>query len=62
MARPIGVTMRRSIGFLIQLIVLSLLPMLVLWQLAYGFPLIWMPGLLLLGIVLFTIGHRLREC
>ena len=54
--------MRRSIGFLIQLIVLSLLPMLVLWQLAYGFPLIWMPGLLLLGIVLFTIGHRLREC
>lgn len=53
--------MRRSIGFLLQLVVLALLPMLILWQLTFGFRLILMPALTLLGIVLFTIGHRLRE-
>ena len=53
--------MRRNLGFLMQLAVLSLLPMLILWQLAYGFPLIMMPALTLAGIVLFSTGQWLRE-
>lgn len=54
-------TMRRNIGFLMQLAVLSLLPMLILWQLAYGFPLIMMPALTLTGIAVFSTGQWLRE-
>ncbi|MGE3314924.1 MAG: hypothetical protein AB7O26_07380 [Planctomycetaceae bacterium] len=53
--------MRHQVGFLLQLAVLSLLPMLILWQLTYGFELIWMPALTVGGIVLFWIGYRLRE-
>ncbi len=53
--------MRRSIGFLLQLAVLALLPMLILWQLMFGFRLILMPALTLFGIIVFAIGHRLRE-
>ncbi len=56
-----GGIMRHQVGFLLQLAVLSLLPMLILWQLAYGFELIWMPALTVAGIVLFWIGYRLRE-
>jgi hypothetical protein len=53
--------MRRQIGFLLQLVVLTLLPMLILWQLDFGIPLIVMPALTVVGIVVFYIGHRLRE-
>lgn len=53
--------MRRHIGFLMQLGVLALLPMLILWQLNFGFPLIVMPAMIIAGVVLFSIGHRLRE-
>lgn len=53
--------MRRHIGFLMQLAVLALLPMLILWQLKFGFRLILMPSLTLLGIIVFMIGQKLRE-
>lgn len=53
--------MRQQVGFLLQLAVLSLLPMLILWQLRYGFELIWMPALTVLGIVVFWVGYKLRE-
>ena len=53
--------MRRQIGFLFQIAALTLLPMLMLWQLDFGIPLIVMPALTLVGIVLFYIGYRLRE-
>ena len=53
--------MKRHVGFLLQLAVLALLPMLIVWQLTIGFELIWMPGLLLVGILLFTLGQKLRE-
>lgn len=53
--------MRRHIGFLMQLAVLALLPMLILWQLNFGIPLIVMPALTIVGVVVFAIGHRLRE-
>lgn len=53
--------MRRQIGWLLQLFVLGVLPVMCYWQLQFGFPLIWMPGLLLVGIVLFSLGTKLRE-
>jgi hypothetical protein len=53
--------MKQQIGFYLQLAMLALLPMLCYWQLQFGFRLIWMPGLLLVGVVLFWLGTRLRE-
>jgi hypothetical protein len=53
--------MRRQLGFYMQFSMLVLLPMLILWQLEYGFNLIWMPTCLLIGVVLFIVGTRLRE-
>lgn len=53
--------MLRSVGFLMQLAVLALLPMLILWQLMFGFRLILMPMLTLAGIVIFTTGQWMRE-
>lgn len=53
--------MKHHIGILLQLIVLSVLPILVIWQLNFGIPLIVMPVSLLIGVVLFTLGTKLRE-
>lgn len=53
--------MRHHIGIALQLIALVFLPMLCLWQLTFGFKLIWMPASLIVGFVVFTIGTRLRE-
>lgn len=52
--------MKHHIGMFLQFIVLVFLPLLVIWQLNFGFPLIWMPGLLVVGIVVFSIGTKLR--
>ncbi len=52
--------MKQQVGVLLQFVVLVFLPMLCYWQLQFGFPLIWMPGLLLAGIVVFWIGTKLR--
>ena len=32
-----------------------------IWQLNFGFPLIWMPALTVAGAVLFYVGHHLRQ-
>ncbi len=53
--------MRRQVGFLLQVAALTLLPMLMLWQLDFGIPLVVMPIVLTIGIVLFFIGYKLRE-
>ncbi len=53
--------MRQQIGTLLQFVVLVFLPMLILWQLEFGFRLILMPALTLCGIVVFWIGYKLRE-
>jgi hypothetical protein len=53
--------MRHQIGFLLQFATLVFLPMLILWQLEFGFRLILMPALTLVGIVVFWIGYKLRE-
>ena len=53
--------MKQQIGMLMQLFVLAALPVLIYYQLTFGFRLIMMPACLLVGIILFTIGTRLRE-
>ncbi|MDZ4685142.1 MAG: PQQ-binding-like beta-propeller repeat protein, partial [Planctomycetaceae bacterium] len=53
--------MKHQLGVVLQFLVLIALPMLCYWQLQFGFPLIWMPGLLLVGVVLFTAGTWLRR-
>lgn len=53
--------MRHQIGTGLQFLVLVFLPLLIIWQLEFGFPLLYMPGLLLVGIIVFTLGTRLRE-
>ena len=46
---------------LLQLFTLSILPLIIVFQLLYGFKLIVMPISLLVGITLFSIGTMLRE-
>lgn len=53
--------MKEQFGFLLQFAVLVFLPLLILWQLEYGFRLLVMPALTVVGIVVFWIGTRLRE-
>ena len=53
--------MKHQIGVALQFLVLVFLPLLIIWQLEFGFELLYMPGLLLVGILLFTIGTQLRE-
>ena len=53
--------MRQHIGFLLQFVVLVFLPLLVLWQLTFGFRLIVMPAMTVVGIIVFWIGYKLRE-
>jgi len=53
--------MKQQVGTLIQLFVLGALPALIVYQLTFGIPLIVMPASLLVGVVLFSIGTRLRE-
>ena len=44
-----------------QLVVLGVLPALIYFQLVYGFQLVVMPVSLLIGVILFAIGTKLRE-
>ena len=53
--------MRFQVGIVLQFAVLVFLPLLVVWQLNFGFNLIYMPVSLLAGIVVFSVGTRLRE-
>ncbi len=52
---------RNLLGMFLQLVALTLLPVLILWQLNFGFNLLWMPGLTLLAAGVFLIGHKLRD-
>jgi hypothetical protein len=53
--------MRNFLGIALQFIALVFLPLLMYWQLQFGFELIWMPMLLLAGVAVFSAGHLLRE-
>ena len=53
--------MKQTIGLLMQLAALSILPAIVIFQLFYGFRLIVIPISLLIGICVFSVGTMLRE-
>jgi len=53
--------LKNNIGFLLQLAALTLLPLLIIRQLATGFRLLWMPTLTLVGIGIFLLGQWLRD-
>lgn len=53
--------MKNQLGFLLQFASLVFLPLLILWQLNFGYELIWMPALTAAGALVFYVGHRLRE-
>ena len=53
--------MHQTIGLLIQIAVLALMPLIIVYQLNFGFRLIVMPICTVLGVVVFWIGTRLRE-
>jgi len=52
---------KHLLGMFLQLLTLGVLPLIIVFQLFYGFRLIVMPVSLLIGIVLFSIGTVLRE-
>lgn len=52
--------MTHHLGIFLQFLALVFLPILIIWQLNFGFPLIWMPGLTLAGIAVFMVGTKLR--
>ena len=52
---------KHLLGMLLQLLTLSVLPLIIVFQLFYGFRLIVMPISLLVGITLFSLGTALRE-
>jgi|GEM_PF-355537 len=53
-------TMKHYIGIALQFITLVFLPLLIIWQLNFGFKLIYMPMLTVVGIIVFMIGTKLR--
>lgn len=53
--------MRQTLGMLLQLAVLTFLPLLILYQLNFGFRVLVMPPCLVAGIIVFWIGTKLRE-
>jgi hypothetical protein len=67
--RPIGspflptgdFPVRNALGFMLQMAVLMFLPLVIGWQLFFGFPLLAMPAATLAAIVLFSLGHNLRQ-
>ena len=52
---------RRHVGFVLQLIVLMLLPLVIGWQLFFGFPLVAMPACVLAAVAVFSVGQMLRK-
>lgn len=54
-------SIRNTVGFLLQFAALVFLPLLIFWQLDFGFRLLWMPTLTTVAVVTFWIGHRLRD-
>jgi hypothetical protein len=53
--------MRRQIGFVLQLLVLMFLPLVIGWQLFFGFPLLAMPAATIAAVAIFSLGHALRQ-
>jgi hypothetical protein len=55
------ISVRQKLGWVMQLVVLMLLPMTIGWQLFWGFKLIYMPACVVVAIVFFSVGQALRD-
>ena len=53
--------MRQQLGFAIQALVLMFLPLIIGFQLFFGFKLIYMPMCLIVAIAIFSVGQFLRN-
>lgn len=53
--------MKHHFGIALQVAAMTLLPLLIVLQLAFGFELLIMPTLTLVGIGVFLLGAWLRE-
>lgn len=53
--------MKNLIGFALQFIALVALPLLIYFQLNWGFKLLWMPILTVAWLGVFYLGHFLRD-
>lgn len=53
--------MKHHLGLLLQLAALTFLPMVIIWQLNFGIPLLVMPACTVGAIFVFWLGTRLRE-
>lgn len=53
--------MRHHFGIFLQILALAWLPLLIVYQLNFGFQLLVMPTCTVIGLVVFWIGTRLRE-
>jgi hypothetical protein len=53
--------MAHHLGIALQFAALVCLPVLMIWQLSFGLPLLVMPIGLLAGMLAFGLGTRLRE-
>ncbi|AMV21868.1 hypothetical protein [Planctomyces sp. SH-PL14] len=53
--------MKNFVGFALQFAALVFLPLLIIWQLTFGFGLLWMPALMLAAMAIFYVGHSLRD-
>jgi hypothetical protein len=53
--------MLHHFGITLQIAAMIFLPLLILYQLNFGFQLIVMPVCTVIGIVIFFVGTRLRE-
>ena len=53
--------MLHHLGILLQICAMTFLPVVILWQLDFGFPLIVMPVCVVVGFAVFWIGTQLRE-
>jgi hypothetical protein len=53
--------MLHHLGIFLQICAMTLLPLIILYQLQFGFQLVVMPVLTVIGFAVFWIGTQLRE-
>ncbi|MDA0282265.1 MAG: hypothetical protein O3B13_24030 [Planctomycetota bacterium] len=53
--------MLHHIGIFLQISAMTLLPLIILYQLQFGFKLVVMPICTVIGLAVFWIGTQLRE-
>ncbi len=58
---PVHNPMLHHLGIALQIGAMTFLPLLIIYQLNFGFQLVVMPVCTIVGIIAFALGTRLRE-